>query len=132
MRRIAAFLFTGGIGFLADAGALTLILSLSPLDPFLARILSIAFALAVTWMLNRTLTWGPSDRPAPIEGARYGGVGVATSAINYATYSALLLAVPDMPPLAALATASLVAMCFSYLGYSRFVFDRLQGPGRRH
>ena len=59
-----------------------------------------------------------------VEGARYGGIGVTTSVVNYLAYSAALWALPALPPLAALVFGSAVAMVFSYLGYSRFVFDR--------
>ncbi len=124
MRRIASFGLVGGTGFLADAAALWLVLALTPLDPFLARVLSIAFALCVTWALNRTLTFGASSRPLAIEGARYGGVGLAGAAVNFAVYAVALILVPAMPPLAALVIASAAAMVFSYLGYSRLVFDR--------
>jgi putative flippase GtrA len=58
------------------------------------------------------------------EGARYGGVGITTSLVNYLVYSLLLLAMPWMAPLLALVMASLAAMALSYLGYSRLVFDR--------
>ena len=63
-------------------------------------------------------------RHGATEGARYGGVGIATSIVNYLVYCAILFALPAMPPLAALAIASLVAMALSFLGYSRLVFDR--------
>lgn len=124
MNRFARFLFSGGIGFLADAGALALLLALTPLGPLPARLLSIAFALTVTWQLNRHLTFGPSVRGVAVEGARYGGVGIATSLINYLVYSALLVAFPALPPLAALAAGSVAATALSFLGYSRLVFDR--------
>ncbi|MDF2389615.1 GtrA family protein [Nostoc ellipsosporum NOK] len=124
MRRLLRFVFAGGVGFVADAAALWLLLAVSPLGPFLARILSIGFALCVTWQLNRHLTFAPSARGMAREGARYGGVGIATSVINYLVYSALLVALPAVPPLAALAAASLAAMALSFLGYSRLVFDR--------
>lgn len=124
MKRIARFVFAGGIGFLADAAALWLLLSVTTLGPLVARVLSIGFALAVTWQINRRLTFSPSSRGIAAEGARYGGVGIATSIINYAAYSAVLLAWPATPPLAALVLASLVAMTLSFLGYSRLVFDR--------
>ena len=41
-----------------------------------------------------------------------------------AIYAALLLAAPATPPLVALVVASAAATLLSYLGYSRFVFDR--------
>ena len=103
---------------------LALLLAATPLGPFVARLVSIGFGLTVTWLCNRMLTFGPSSRSVLSEGARYGGVGITTSIVNYLVYSGLLLAMPWMPPLVALVIASLVAMALSYLGYSRLVFDR--------
>lgn len=124
MTRLLRFAITGGIGFVADAAALALLLWATPLGPFAARLISIGVALAVTWLINRRVTFRPSARGALHEGARYGGVGLATSFVNYLIYSGLLLVMPWLPPLAALAAASAAAMVLSYLGYSRLVFDR--------
>ncbi|BAV49133.1 Membrane protein [Mesorhizobium loti] len=124
MQRLVRFVFAGGIGFAADAAALWLLLAITPLGPFVARMLSIGLALCVTWQINRHLTFSPSRRGVAEEGARYGGVGIATSIVNYLVYSAILLALPAAPPLVALAIASLAAMALSFLGYSRLVFDR--------
>jgi putative flippase GtrA len=124
MHRLSRFVLVGGIGFLVDAGVLALLLTATPLGPLAARIVSIGVALTATWMLNRTVTFRPSGRGLAREGLRYGGVGVATSLVNYLAYSAILLAVPGTPPLAALAVASLAAMALSFLGYVRLVFDR--------
>ncbi|CAN7200235.1 GtrA family protein [Mesorhizobium sp. LjRoot246] len=124
MQRIVRFVFAGGVGFVADAAALWLLLAITPLGPLAARILSIGFALCVTWLLNRHLTFSPSSRGIANEGARYGSVGVATRIVNYLVYCAILFALPAAPPLVALAVASLVAMTLSFLGYSRLVFDR--------
>ncbi|MDX8525480.1 GtrA family protein [Mesorhizobium sp. MSK_1335] len=124
MSRLARFALTGGIGFVADAAALWLLLSTTPLGALSARVLSIGFALCVTWQINRHLTFAPSSRGMAREGARYGGVGIATSIVNYLVYCALLFALPALPPLVALAVASIIAMTLSFLGYSRLVFDR--------
>ncbi|MER8952575.1 GtrA family protein [Mesorhizobium sp. M0833] len=124
MGRLARFIVAGSIGFVADAAALWLVLTIAPLGPFAARIISIGFALSVTWLINRHLTFSPSSRGVAQEGARYGGVGIATSLVNYFVYCAMLFALPMVPPLIALAVASLVAMALSFLGYSKLVFDR--------
>jgi len=124
MRRHAAFVLTGGVGFLVDAGILALLTAGLGLNPFLSRIVSIALAMATTWIMNRTITFGPSDRPVHREAARYGGVAVATAGLNYLVYSALLLAAPGLWPLAAVAVSSIAAMAASWLGYSRLVFTR--------
>lgn len=123
MKRVLAFVCVGGAGFVADAGILTGLLAFSPLDAFTARLVSVACALCLTWFLNRQITFGASSRPIAAEGALYGGVGVSTSIVNYAIYSAILLVFPATLPLAALVIASVGAMVFSYLGYSRLVFN---------
>jgi putative flippase GtrA len=76
----------------------------------------------MTWAINRRVTFGPSERSVAREGARYGIVAVAVGLFNYFAYAGLLLAFPDLHPVAALAIASLAAMILSFLGYSRFVF----------
>ncbi len=122
--QVARFLLTGGIGFFADAGALAFLLAATPLDPFSARVGSIGFALCVTWLINRNFTFRPSSRGVVREGARYGGVGIGASLVNYAAYAGALALVPGLPPLLALAFGSAVAIAASWLGYSRLVFDR--------
>jgi putative flippase GtrA len=124
MNRILSFALVGGIGFVTDAAVLALLLAATPLGPFLARLVSIGLAMTVTWFCNRTLTFQPSGRGALHEGARYGGVAIAVSIVNYLVYGGLLLAMPWLSPLLALVIASLAAMALSYLGYSRLVFDR--------
>jgi putative flippase GtrA len=121
--RPVRFLFVGAAGFCADAAMLAFLTVGAGLGPLAARCLSIGFAIAITWLLNRRITFGPSGRGLAAEGARYGGVGIGTSLFNYAVYSALILAAPALPPLAALAIASASAMVLSYLAYSRLVFD---------
>jgi len=123
MRRVLLFAVVGGAGFLVDAGVLALLLHVSPLGPFSARILAIAAAMFVTFWLNRTFTFGRSDRSLAAEGTRYGGVGISAALLNYAVYSAILLAFPALWPVLAVAIASLVAMVWSFAGYSRFVFS---------
>jgi putative flippase GtrA len=122
MRRLVLFVLAGGAGFLVDAGVLALLLKVTALGPFAARVFAIAAAMLFTFWLNRTFTFGRSGRALAAEGARYGGVGIGAAVLNYAVYSALLLVFPALRPVLAVAVASLAAMLFSFLGYSRFVF----------
>lgn len=124
MKRFGWFVVAGTIGFLADAGMLALLLHISPLGPFAARVIAILFAMSVTWSFNRVVTFGRSRFPLLLEGARYGSVGVLSALLNYAVYAGLLLALPWLHPLAAVVVASLAAMAFSWAGYSRFVFQK--------
>ena len=122
MKRFASFALVGGLGFIADAAVLALLLAVTTLHPLAARIVSIGFALSLTWLLNRFMTFGPSSRKVAVEGARYGGVGIGTGIANYLCYAALVAG--GLHPLLALAGASAAAMGLSWIGYSRLVFDR--------
>ena len=123
--RLASFAVAGGTGFIVDASVLTLLMKFTPLGPFSARIFAIAAAMATTYAINRTVTFGKSDRHVVHEGARYGFVALIGAGLNYAIYSALLLAAPEtITPLVALVIAGAIVTVFSYLGYSRFVFKR--------
>jgi putative flippase GtrA len=124
VKRLGWFIVAGATGFLADAGMLALLLKITPLGPLSARIIAILFALSVTWTINRSLTFGKSRHGLVTEGARYGGVGLVSALVNYAIYAAILLILPSVHPLLAVAFASLGAMAFSWAGYSRFVFQK--------
>ncbi|GAB4357939.1 MAG: hypothetical protein Kow0026_18570 [Oricola sp.] len=123
--RLASFAVAGGTGFIVDASVLTLLMRFTPLGPFSARIFAIAAAMLTTWIINRNVTFGKSGRHVVKEGARYGFVALIGAGLNYAIYSGLLLAAPGViTPLMALVIAVGIVTVFSYLGYSRFVFNR--------
>lgn len=124
IKRLFSFVVVGGIGFVTDAVLLMGLLRFTALDPFTARLIAIAAALQVTWLLNRNFTFGKSSSHAAVEGMRYGGVGIATSLLNYLVYSGLLVFVPDLRPVFALTIGSAVATIFSYTGYAKLVFGR--------
>jgi putative flippase GtrA len=94
------------------------------LDPYTARIISIALAIFTTWRLNRSVTFGRSGSGQVTEGARYYGVAITTALVNFAIYSSVLLIWPSVWPVAAAIMATAVTMFMSYFGYSRLVFQR--------
>lgn len=116
------FLVAGGIGLAVDAGLLAGLLAMTELDPLAARPVAILAAMTVTWSINRHLGFGPSQRHIAGEWLAYVAVGSGSAIFNYAVYAGCLLAIPGLPPLIALALASLAAMTLSWLGFSRWVF----------
>ena len=56
MRKLIRFAIAGGMGFVVDAGTLSALLHLTPLGPFLARLIAIAFAMAATWAFTVSYT----------------------------------------------------------------------------
>jgi putative flippase GtrA len=124
VKKLFWFGVAGGTGFLVDAGLLTLLLQATTLGPLAARAIAISVAMLVTWLLNRTFTFGYSRHSLAIEAFRYGSVCLTSALVNYALYAALLITIPVLRPLAALVLASAAAMAFSFFGYSRLVFRR--------
>jgi putative flippase GtrA len=122
VKKLLRFGIAGGLGFIVDAGVLALLLHTTPLGPFLARLIAIALAMVTTWVFNRTFTFEKSGDSLAADGFRYGSVGITAALVNYGLYSALLLTMPDLQPLAALVFATAASMFFSFFGYSRFVF----------
>jgi len=112
----------GGTGFVVDAVLLTAFVATGLAGPLVARVFSIALAGLVTWQLNRNFTFAPSGDSQMAEAARYGGIVVAASVVNYLIYAGLMLAIQGLEPLIALILSSIGAMGFSYIGYDRFVF----------
>lgn len=121
--RILRFALVGGIGFLVDTGTLTLLHDAGGADPFSSRLLSISVAALTTWRLNRSLTFGASPAGQAAEGLRYGVVALLAAALNYLLYAGILLLAPAFHPIGAVIAATLVAMGFSYVGYSRYAFQ---------
>ncbi|MEK1875546.1 MAG: GtrA family protein [Rhizobium altiplani] len=122
MKKLLRFGIAGGLGFMVDAGVLAVLLHITPLGPFIARVIAIALAMAATWIFNRTFTFDRSGHSLAVEGFRYGSVGVTAALVNYGLYSALLLRLPDLQPLAAMVLSTAASTVFSFVGYSRFVF----------
>ena len=128
LKRLSRFAVVGGLGFVVDAG-LTVTLIQAGMDPFSARLIAIALAMLVTWRLNRALTFGASATSQKTEGLRYSAVAVTAATINYASYVALILIIPAIMPVLAIALATGLSMSVSYLGYAHFAFRGQNSAG---
>jgi putative flippase GtrA len=120
--RFLRFALVGGTGFLVDAGLLAALHHGAGFDPYSARLVSISASAFTTWRLNRSVTFGASDRHQGAEGLRYAVVAGLTAGFNYGLYAMALTIWPQLPPIIAVIGATFAAMLFSYVGYSRFVF----------
>lgn len=121
MRKLVWFILSGGTGFAIDLGLTHLLLAMTLAGPLTARIPAIMAAMAATWFLNRSFTFGRSSASLAVEGFRYWAVGVTAALLNYVVYAAIISRLP-IQPMAAIVFASLAAMAYSFFGYSRFVF----------
>jgi len=123
-RHGAGFLTSGAIAFSVDAIILLTLTKGLGIGPFLARLIAISCAMVAGWQAHRRLTFAVETPSSTREFARYAAVAWMSAALNYAVYSAILLAREGTEPFLALVLASLVAMFFSYAGMRLAVFRR--------
>jgi putative flippase GtrA len=116
LRHGLAFLFSGSLAFLVDAGILKLLIAALGLHPILARVISLSCAHVAGWLSHRRFTFRLRTPPTLMEFLRYAGVQSTVAVVNYAIYVAVLLVRPGTEPLIALFVSSGLAMFISYLG----------------
>ena len=122
VRHYGGFVLGGVLALLTDAAVLMLLSAYIGIPPLLARPLSIAVAMVVSWRVNRSITFAYPHAPTAAEFARFAAVSWTAQAVNYAVFAAVLLWRPQTHPVAALVAASLVAMLVSYTGFRYGVF----------
>jgi putative flippase GtrA len=123
--RFLKFSVVGTIGFVCDAGLLSIILATTNSGLLLARVWSFLFAATVTWALNRYFTFSETRNPARHkEWVRYVALTGIGGGVNYLTYAAAVLSLPLMAswPALAVALGSLVGLGFNYTTSRYLVF----------
>lgn len=116
------FLASGGAAFATDAAVLEALLHLTALSPLICRVIAIPCAMVVGWQMHRRYTFAVKTRATLREFMTFVAVGWSASAVNYAIFAGLVLAIPTLAPLVALVASSAVAMVYSYMGYRFHVF----------
>ena len=124
LRHWGGFLLSGGTAFVVDAGTTTLLVHFAGLDRFLARVIGIAVAMVVAWLMHRSVTFNVSAPRSLGEFLRFSIVALAANALNFAIYSVLLIVFPAIHYLVAIVIATGVATVFSYVGFRLGVFRR--------
>lgn len=125
--RFARFCIVGGIGFISDAGIMTLCIHGLGWSPNGARALSFAVAVLVTFLLNRCISFADSgDRPilqALVSYLLVQAFGFGCNMMVF-TLAIVWLPAPFSAPVAALALASAAALVLNYAGARFLVFSR--------
>ena len=120
---LVRFAAVGAIGFIVDAGLLTLLVSLGGWHHYSARAISFAVAVTITWLCNRSWVFTKTDR-AHREYLGYFSVQVAGALINLGTYVVVIETWPALSavPVIPLAIGASLALIFNFLASRRFVF----------
>ena len=115
----------GALGFLVDAGLLTLLVSVYDFDPILSRGPSFVAAVSVTWLLNRSFTFATRRYYAKsTEYRRYISVQIAGSVANLLVYVGLIAVMPMLGrmPVVPLAVGAVAGLAVNYYLSATIVF----------
>ncbi len=113
------FALVGLVAAGVDMGC-TWLLIRAGLPPISARVPALAAAIVTSWLLNRRHTFRVGRAKSAGEFARFATIALTGAAINFALYGALVLL--GMPPVLAIAVATLAVMLFSFFSYKRVAF----------
>jgi putative flippase GtrA len=129
LRHGLAFVLSGTLAFVVDAGILQVLTAGFGLHPILARIVSLLLAQVTGWLSHRRFTFRLTTPPTFAELLRYLGVQSTVALINYGIFVLILVLWPTTDPLLALAVSCGIGMFFSYCGI-RFAAFRHGHPPR--
>ncbi len=113
---IVRFAMVGGTGLLTDMLAFTVAHHFVG-NPFTARLFSLAVATAVTWTLNRHLTFEIQDRAVSNEAMRYCLVTLIAQGFSYSVFATLVTLLPHVVPQVALLAGALAGALLSFNGH---------------
>lgn len=121
------FALAGVAGLVVDTAVLYAALTFA--NPFISRLISFPCAVFTTWVINRQFAFAGrrSDLPLIREFGRYFLAMLAGGAVNYLTYSALILWVPlvrDIPFLGVCA-GTLAGMIINFVLARTMVFSKV-------
>jgi putative flippase GtrA len=129
-RRLPGFVLVGGVGFLVDAGILTVLMTGYGFDPYTARAVSFTIAVTTTWYLNRR--WVFDRQTVRLSGREYLSyvtVQVIGALLNLLVFVAAIELVESLRsiPVVPLALGAAVALLFNFGASSRLVFADRDG-----
>lgn len=125
------FSFVGSIGFVVDAGLLTLLLYEAGMDPYSGRLVSFLCAASTTWMLNRTFTFQRAVRSGRTsrQWTVYVLLMTIGGAVNYSVYALGVSTVPVVRvyPILGVAAGALCGLACNYSTSRSLFLGRLSG-----
>jgi putative flippase GtrA len=125
LQQAVRFAAVGVLGFLVDAGVLSVARSLLGLDLYSSRALSYLAAVTATWALNRAFTFKEHASAAKLrEWARFCAANTGGGAVNLGVYALLVNYVPLVHevPVLGVAAGSLSGLLVNFTLSRIYVF----------
>jgi putative flippase GtrA len=120
--QLAKFGIVGGSGYLVNLAVFALLAGALGVHHLVAAVGAFVVAVSNNFFWNRHWTFGPGERPAHFQAARFFAVSLASLGINLVVLE-LLLSGDVVGEIPAQAIAVAVAMPFNFLGNKLWTFD---------
>lgn len=127
MRQLLLFCIAGTLGFVVDAGVVSLLVNGLGWDPYLGRLVSFLCAVVATFAFNRRYTFAASEtQPLPRQFARYLLAMTGGFAVNYGAYALLVWRVELVRewPVIGVAVGSVLGLAVNFVSSRFWVFRR--------
>lgn len=126
MRQFLLFCIAGTLGFLVDAGVVSLLVNGFDWNPYFGRLLSFLCAVAATFAFNRRYTFAATNNQQPLwrQWSQYLVAMVGGFVVNFGAY-ALLVYRFDLVrewPVIGVAVGSVLGLAVNYLSSRYWVF----------
>jgi putative flippase GtrA len=123
------FTVIGGVGFLIDAGILTVLSQVFGVNLYISRLFSFACASLSTWLLNRSFTFSDATRDVDVNSSeyfRYITVQIIGAFLNLAVFSVLIATFPALQklPVLPLAVGAIFGLLFNFMGARLWVYPQ--------
>lgn len=119
---LIAFLGVGMTGLAVNLATLEVLEKLAHASLPVALGVSLVVATAVTWALNRRVTFTASGRKPHHEALRYFAVALVAQGVNYAAVLTIAAVLPHIPHVIDAVAGAVIATLFSYTGQRFFTF----------
>lgn len=116
-KSFALFVVAATVGFIIDAGVVTLLVRWLAWGPWQGRFVSFPLAVTATWWLNRRYAFrGTGGRDGRAEYAAYWAIQLAGATVNFGIYGLCLHFAPALAPFpfVPVAIGGLAAMLFNF------------------
>lgn len=117
MKSFLRFALVGIVGFIVDAGLLTLLIVGAGYAVVPSKVISLVAAITVTWLLNRHFTFQTRVFPSHVEYAGYVAIQLIGALINFGVFMLCVTTWPKLVrwPVVPQAAGSAVALFFNLI-----------------
>lgn len=131
MRQLLLFGIAGTLGFLVDAGVVSLLVHGLGWNPYLARLVSFLCAVATTFAFNRAYTFTAGKQRLAGQAGRYLLAMIGGFVVNYGSYALLVHGVDVVRtwPVIGVAAGSVAGLVVNYLSSRFWVFSGRRAEG---